>query len=58
MAEPALDMSDEQIDAFIEDVNRKISYGEEWWLDDFFQEARVIAEELQAWRKLDASTDR
>ena len=52
-----LDITDAQLVVFINDVD--------WYLGDngtlsdgFFEAARVIAEELQAWRKLDASTNR
>jgi hypothetical protein len=53
MAEPALDMTNEQLDAFIEDAEDK-GCGDDWYNYGFFDEAKVIAEELRGWRKLDA----
>jgi hypothetical protein len=51
------DMTDEQIDEFIQDAEVK-GCSDDWWNYDFFDAASVIAQELKAWRKLDASTDR
>ena len=53
MPEPALDMTDAQLDLFIDDAENK-ACGADWWNHDFFEEAKVIAEELKAWRRLHA----
>ena len=50
----AIDMTDERLEEFIE-TSALHTHGDDWWLYDFFDEANVIAQELQEWRKLDMS---
>jgi hypothetical protein len=43
-------VTDEELDEFIDYAQRRLDYAEEWWLDDFFEEAIQAAKELKELR--------
>lgn len=55
-------LTDQELDEFIEDAERKHEYNDDWWNMDFYEEAVQVAEELKlrraARREANESTDR